>query len=245
MGQGTREAKPSPDSTTIDGCVRPDGDRPYLLVVGSDARLRNYELPAAGAVSIGRGPGIDVDLPDPTVSRLHARLHVDATGSFALEDAGSANGTQVGKARLPSGQPVPLGIGQAFFVGSTMALIETGPLRWSRESADPARDEQEAAPELSAGRWRVVDIIDRTSERFLVAQEDQNWSPGIDTLTERERAVVVAAAAGRSNKEIAHDLGISHATARVLMARACARLGVSSRGELLELASVKAMRGGR
>jgi DNA-binding CsgD family transcriptional regulator len=60
-------------------------------------------------------------------------------------------------------------------------------------------------------------------------------------LTRREQQVVLGAASGKSTKEIAHELGISPSTARVLLSRACSRLGVRSRKQLLTLPSVRAL----
>lgn len=94
------------------------------------------------------------------------------------------------------------------------------------------------------GRWTLVDAFTQNGERFVVARENQSWAPGLETLTDRERQVVISATGGgKSTKEIAYDLGISYSTARVLLARACARLGVRSREELSQLPAVKALRG--
>ena len=91
-------------------------------------------------------------------------------------------------------------------------------------------------------RWTLVDAFSREGRRYVVARENQVATPGLEDLTERERQVVASAAFGKSNKEIAYDLGISHATIRVLLARSCARLGVRSRKELLMLPAVRALR---
>lgn len=48
------------------------------------------------AMDIGRSPECAVHLPDPTVSRLHARLRVGGDGTVLLEDMGSANGVLLG-----------------------------------------------------------------------------------------------------------------------------------------------------
>ena len=45
------------------------------------------------ATSLGRAPGNDVRLEDPTVSRFHARILSDEQGSRIL-DLGSGNGTR-------------------------------------------------------------------------------------------------------------------------------------------------------
>jgi DNA-binding CsgD family transcriptional regulator len=63
--------------------------------------------------------------------------------------------------------------------------------------------------------------------------------PVMDALTERERHVVAGAIVGKSSKEIAYDLGISHSTTRVLLGRAYRRLGVRSRTQLVQLAQAR------
>jgi DNA-binding NarL/FixJ family response regulator len=57
----------------------------------------------------------------------------------------------------------------------------------------------------------------------------------IVALTEREREVIHRARLGHDDKKIALDLGIAASTVRVLFARASAKLGATSREELLEL----------
>jgi DNA-binding CsgD family transcriptional regulator len=92
-------------------------------------------------------------------------------------------------------------------------------------------------------RWTLVDAFESNGERYIVARENRASAPGLASLTEREQEIVCSLAGGRTTKEIAYELGISDATVRVLLARACKRLGVRSRSELFELPSVKAMRG--
>jgi DNA-binding CsgD family transcriptional regulator len=93
------------------------------------------------------------------------------------------------------------------------------------------------------GRWTLIDAFTRGGERYIVARENQTNAPGFGALTAREQQVIASAAAGRSNKEIAYELGVSHATIRVLLARACRRLGVRSRRQLFDLPAIKTLRG--
>jgi DNA-binding CsgD family transcriptional regulator len=93
------------------------------------------------------------------------------------------------------------------------------------------------------GRWTLVDAFSRSGRRYIVARENEAPGPGLDGLTGREQQVVASAISGRSNKEIAYDLGITPATTRVLLARACAKLGVRTKQELLQLPILKALRG--
>lgn len=87
---------------------------------------------------------------------------------------------------------------------------------------------------LTAARWTLVDAFEENGRRYVVARENQAESQTFIALTDRERQIVVHAALGLSNKQIAYALGISDATVRVLMARAANRLGAHSRKELLE-----------
>jgi DNA-binding CsgD family transcriptional regulator len=92
-------------------------------------------------------------------------------------------------------------------------------------------------------RWTLIEAVTRSGERYIVARENQAAAPGFGALTAREQQVIASAACGKSNKEIAYELGVSHATIRVLMARAYRRLGVRTRRQLFELPSIKALRG--
>ena len=60
--------------------------------------------------------------------------------------------------------------------------------------------------------------------------------PGLDTLTEREREVLVQVAAGRSNQEIAEELYISPTTARTYVSRLLTKLGARDRAQLVVIA---------
>lgn len=91
----------------------------------------------------------------------------------------------------------------------------------------------EAWHPLTAARWTLVDQFESDGRRYLVARENQAVAPDLKTFSDRERQVVVHAALGQTNKEIAYMLGISDSTVRVLVARAAHRLGVRTRRDLL------------
>jgi two-component system response regulator AtoC len=112
-------------NTTIDGDLGPRGGRVQLVALGADESLITCELPGDGSVTIGRGEGADLELPDLRVSRQHARVHVGPGPSFAVEDLGSVNGTRIGRERLPPGQRVSIRVGEAIFIGSTIALVQS------------------------------------------------------------------------------------------------------------------------
>jgi len=78
--------------------VPPKVLRGFLVAYGTNASGDFWAL-TAGRHVIGRaggGDGIDIPLQDPTISSRHATLVVDAaSGSIAIEDTGSTNGTFV------------------------------------------------------------------------------------------------------------------------------------------------------
>jgi hypothetical protein len=62
-------------------------------------RVPRLALPADGQLSIGRSPGCDCRVSDPSVSRRHAELRRE-DGRWLLRDVGSRNGTRVNGARV-------------------------------------------------------------------------------------------------------------------------------------------------
>lgn len=64
--------------------------------------LRVATLPAA----IGRDPGVEIPVREPTVSRRHARLRAEEQ-TIVLEDAGSRGGTFLGELRVAGSVPLP------------------------------------------------------------------------------------------------------------------------------------------
>ena len=107
--------------------------------------------------------------------------------------------------------------------------------RWAR--APVGRNDPAAAivawKGMVDGQWTLMDHIDRTGRRFTHAIENAPRDRLGQPLSEREAQVVALAQMGRHNKLIAYELGISHATVRVLLARAARKLGVRDRQSLM------------
>jgi DNA-binding CsgD family transcriptional regulator len=108
------------------------------------------------------------------------------------------------------------------------AHLSTG-LRLRRRLGSPDASGRAA---LVDARWSLLESVDPHGRRYLVARRNEVESASLDALTLRERQVASRASAGHSNKVIAYDLGISHSTVRVLLARAAAKLGAASREDL-------------
>jgi len=70
-----------------------------LFFVGLDGTEKSYRLQTHRPFTIGRDPGNDIILRDPTVSRHHAEI-VFERGFFVLHDLASANGTYVNTRRV-------------------------------------------------------------------------------------------------------------------------------------------------
>ena len=66
-----------------------------------------------------------------------------------------------------------------------------------------------------------------------MARQNQAGTRGPPVLTMREQQVVELASMGHHNKLIAYNLGVSHSTVRVLIARAARKLQSSSRNDLI------------
>jgi S-DNA-T family DNA segregation ATPase FtsK/SpoIIIE len=67
---------------------------------------------------IGRDPGCDLQIDDPLVSGLHARVSL-AGGQVTLADLDSDSGTSLGlgRPRLPAHQPAEIREGDEFWLG--------------------------------------------------------------------------------------------------------------------------------
>jgi two-component system response regulator AtoC len=93
----------------------------FLLVVGRDA-YATYDLPASGALTIGRGESNAVRVDDPLASRAHACLHVG--DAMYLEDVGSVNGTRVKDRVVKPGERVRITIGETIQIGSSVLIVQ-------------------------------------------------------------------------------------------------------------------------
>jgi DNA-binding CsgD family transcriptional regulator len=88
---------------------------------------------------------------------------------------------------------------------------------------------------LVAGRWSLVDRVDRDGRRFLLARRNPPGTIDFLALTTRERQVAALLALGHSQKLLAYELGLASATVSETARSALRKLGVASRSELLRL----------
>ena len=76
--------------------------------------------------SIGSGGGVDLQVFEPSVAPLHARVRT-VQGAHYLSDAGSLSGTYARGGRLGPGQEIPLGDGELFQLGAVSIAYTHAP----------------------------------------------------------------------------------------------------------------------
>lgn len=124
--------------------TQPRMARPWHWLVLRGRRVALGE----GENLVGRDPGSHVCLDDPSVSRRHARVVVDAGGVW-LEDLGSKNGTTVG-GEMVRGR-TPLGGGDRVVFGSVAAVYRSSESGMSTET----RSRSEARGSGAGARSRL------------------------------------------------------------------------------------------
>ena len=156
---------------------------------------------------------------------------------------------RLGATEAPSGAPESSGRVEAVFRNDGRAEELTAPaepaqaaLREAVVEIDRARHHHRHRPEqalaswpaLVRSRWTLVDSFTEGTKHYIVARANALESSGLLLLSAREREVVSLVAMGHDYKLIAYELGISHSTVRVLIARARRKVGARSREELVE-----------
>ncbi|HYO96214.1 MAG TPA: sigma 54-interacting transcriptional regulator [Polyangiaceae bacterium] len=110
----------------------------FELIVYTRQQSRAYPLTSGSIVGIGRGVDNAIQVDDPSVSRLHARLHVG--DEVQVEDLESANGTTLVRnssereardetdsgahQRLVPGQPTRIAAGDVLRVGAVVVVLQ-------------------------------------------------------------------------------------------------------------------------
>ena len=123
---------------------KPRSARPWHWLVLRGRRVALGE----GENVIGRDPASEVCLDDPSVSRRHARLVIDADG-VRVEDLGSKNGTTVGGQAIHDA--TALSGGERLVFGSVVAVYRTSASGLSTET----RSRSEARGSGTGARSRL------------------------------------------------------------------------------------------
>ena len=113
------------------------------------------------------------------------------------------------------------------------ALADLGVALRHRRRISESREPLRQALDL-AMRCHATPLAERaeTELRIAGARPRRPQLSGIDALTTNERRVAAMAADGRSNREIAQALHVSHKTVEKHLTAAFRKLGVSARDDL-------------
>jgi two-component system response regulator AtoC len=165
--------------------------RPLKLVVVTQAAFSGYALPARGAIVLGRSEKSDLRIDDPSITRMHAKLHLGEP--MEIEDLGSVNGTRVRDRRLEPGRRVPLACGEAFRLGTALLVIHAvdeapAPAATLSEEMATRRDDATAAPR-SPGRRARAHVVHDPSMHELYALVDRIAAGNINVLVTGETGV--------------------------------------------------------
>jgi two-component system, cell cycle response regulator len=105
------DARPS-----LEGYSSTEKNRAVLTVLTGPAKGSVFRVNKE-IVTLGRSEDADIELPDPSLSRIHARFFRVGSGreaKYLLEDLGSTNGTFVGGKRIDGATPLIDGIRLGF-----------------------------------------------------------------------------------------------------------------------------------
>ena len=92
-----------------------------LLVIGENEHTAR-RLPSSGEVSIGRSESADIQVKDPLMSRIHAKLLIGP--ELYVADMGSSNGTVIRGERMPSKAKQMINVGDTIEIGSTVIIVQ-------------------------------------------------------------------------------------------------------------------------
>ncbi|HEU4404223.1 MAG TPA: sigma 54-interacting transcriptional regulator [Polyangiaceae bacterium] len=193
----------------------------------------SISLPPSGAITLGRSPEADVKLDDPSVSRMHARLRVVATG-VSIEDLGSANGTRVGSRLLGRNEAAVFEPGHAANLGAVTLVLSVGhePAPRSVVVANDEFASRLARASLRAGRGEPGSALARfyVGGRLPAREIEQ-------TLEESSPGELLAALVAAGDYALLFD-GLAAPEARARLERAAARLRAQGASVSFEVESV-------
>ncbi len=146
-------------------------EMPMLIVYEGELEGQRW-LIDRDVMLIGRGTDCHIMLPERQVSRHHAQIEHDRSGTYLLRDLGSKNGTYVnGKEvrdkpyRLKDGDEIQIALCiKLGFIGAdaTLPLDLTGPdrgLRIDRAARRVFVGGHELTPPLSVAQYRLLELL--------------------------------------------------------------------------------------
>jgi hypothetical protein len=156
---------------------------PLGLVVMGRHGVRAVPLLPGSQLVIGRHESCQLTLPEPTLSRRHARLVVHAS-SVTVEDLGSRHGTWFAGKRIDT---VLLGIGASVRLADVVVTLSFGPYLWDQswqadvgELRGPAAHPEPSEPGPTL-RSRIASL-ERAETRRALAQTGGNQRRAAELL---------------------------------------------------------------
>lgn len=219
-------------SKSVNELTRGNNIAAWALVSG-DPRTR-----ALAIVYPGASTDVDPELPFPRARVLGlAAAHLGAALRLRELAAPTADTDGVTESVLAPSGKVLHATGTAKASRARDSLVEAVTRRERARGRLRRVDADEAAQlwsVLVAGRWSIVDFVDRDGKRLLLARKNPVAGPDVLALTDDERDVVWLATHGHSRKYIAYELGISVSQVGRRLATAMRKLRVDSRRDLLQ-----------
>jgi two-component system, NtrC family, response regulator AtoC len=174
------------DESTVTLAQEPGAELKILVSV--DETLVDHALPAIGEITIGRAPGNAICIDHPSVSRLHARLHL--TPALAIEDLGSANGVRILDQLIATGRRVPFRVGDLVELGAAILQVRQvrqvppvrpgrggGGARGKAGDASPMRALRGLAEQVAASNISVLILGETGAGKEVLARSLHARSP--------------------------------------------------------------------
>jgi two-component system response regulator AtoC len=181
---------------TLDALRKRAGARLSLVVYHLEG-VETALLSPGAAVVVGRRAPSDLAVPDPSLSRTHARFTLAEDGHVLVEDLGSTNGVWLGGARVPSARIEP---GRDVVLGNVLACLRvlgpTGPADRPVSRVSTAADRAPIA--VSPAMRAALDLASRVAAASVPVILQGETGSGKEVLARhlhehgprRERAMV-------------------------------------------------------
>jgi DNA-binding CsgD family transcriptional regulator len=161
------------------------------------------------------------------------RLRTRVAGPDVLERRSEDPATEA--VLSPGGRVLhAIGVGRS---GAARSSLSEAVVRSERARGKLRRTDGEEATglwkALVAGRWSIVEVVERDGKRLLLAKANPPSSPDVVALTKRESDVVWLVALGHSYKYVGYELGLTPSSVSRRLNGAMLKLGVSTRQDLI------------
>jgi hypothetical protein len=130
-----------------------------FTAAGKDV-MKEIEFAPGVRVSVGRTKENGLAVDDPSVSKVHASMVLNAEGRLAIADTGSTNGTFVDGTRIAYGKAVVLEPGSKLMLG----LVSVGLKFVERPAPAPVEDELPDTASYKVGEFEFTQRMERPAE---------------------------------------------------------------------------------